>query len=322
MGCGHPRGRHQGQLITPTRRQEVLTLCNQMPTVGIMAAGTPGPVESFKAGMRDRGFIEGHTVRYELRVAHGDSNRLVDFAGELVRTPVDLIAVVGAVTARAARKATRDIPIVYAVVVDPVTDGLSTVSRQPLGNMTGLTTYDPDQARMHIELFRSVKPDLARIALLADTGVSDCLVQAHFHTMQEAGVRPQVVRIAGFDPDLIGAFAAMQRQGADALVALEHPVNGVNAARIAELAVERGLPTGVARAQADAGGLFGYGTSLRAAAYQMAGYASRILRGTLPNDLPVETFHCPELVINMRTARSLGLILPPDILIRAVCLID
>jgi putative tryptophan/tyrosine transport system substrate-binding protein len=122
-------------------------LCNQMPTVGIMAAGTPGPVENFKAGMHDRGFIEGHTVRYELRVARGDSDRLAGFAGELVRTPVDLIAVVGAVTARAARRATRNIPIVYAVVVDPVTDGLSTISRQPLGNMTGMTTYDPDQAR-------------------------------------------------------------------------------------------------------------------------------------------------------------------------------
>jgi putative ABC transport system substrate-binding protein len=299
-----------------------LTCCDQMPTVGIMAAGTPGPVENFKAGMRDCGFIERETVRYELRVAHGDSDRLLGFAGELVRASVDLIAVVGAVTARAARTVTRDIPIVYAVVVDPVSDGLATVSRQPLGNMTGMTTYDPDQARMHIALLRSVKPDLARIALLADSGVSNCLVQAHSRAMQEAGVRPQVVRIAGPDPDLIGAFAAMQREGADALVVLEHPVNGANAARIAELALARCLPTGVARAQADAGGLFGYGTSLRGAAYQMAGYASRILRGAEPCDLPVETFHCAELVVNMRTVRNLGLTVPPDILIRAVYLID
>ncbi|WP_029586819.1 ABC transporter substrate-binding protein [Bradyrhizobium sp. URHD0069] len=293
-----------------------------MPTVGIMAAGTLGPLENFKAGMRDCGFIERETVRYELRVAHGDSDRLLGFAGELVRASVDLIAVVGAVTARAARTVTRDIPIVYAVVVDPVSDGLATVSRQPLGNMTGMTTYDPDQARMHIALLRSVKPDLARIALLADSGVSNCLTQVHSSAMQEAGVRPQVVRIAGPDPDLIDAFAAMQREGTDALVVLEHPVNGANAARIAELALAHCLPTGVARAQADAGGLFAYGTSLRGAAYQMAGYASRILRGTEPSDLPVETFHCTELVVNMRTARNLGLTVPPDILTRAVCLID
>lgn len=298
-----------------------MSQCNQMRTVGIMAAGAPGPVENFKAGMRDCGFIEGETVRYELRVAHGDSDRLSGFAGELVRASVDLIAAVGAVTARAARKATEDIPIVYAVVVDPAGDGLSTPSRQPRGNMTGMTTYDPDQARTHIALLRSVKTDLARIALLADGGVSDCLVQAQSRALQEIGMRPQVVHIAGPDPDLIGAFAAMQRESADALVVLEHPVSGANAARIAEHALAHGLPTVVARAQADAGGLFGYGTSLRGAAYQMAGYASRILRGTEPRDLPIETFQCAELVVNMRTARSLGLTIPPDILVRAVCLI-
>jgi putative ABC transport system substrate-binding protein len=289
-----------------------------MRTVGIMAAGAPGPVENFKAGMRDCGFIEGETVRYELRVAHGDSDRLSGFAGELVRVSVDLIAAVGAVTARATQKATADIPIVYAVVVDPAGDGLSTPLRQPLGNMTGMTTYDPDQARMHIALLRSVKTGLARIALLADSGVSDCLVQAHSRALQEIGMRPQVVRIAGPDPDLIGAFAAMQCEGADGLVVLEHPVNGANAARIAELALARGLPTVVARAQADAGGLFGYGTSLRGAAYRMAEYASRILRGTEPRNLPVATFQCAELVVNMRTARSLGLTVPPDILSRAM----
>lgn len=299
-----------------------MTLCDQIPTVGIMAAGTPGPVESFKAGMRDCGFIEGQTVYYELRVAHGDSDRLLGFAGELVRASVDLIAVVGAVTARAARKAMRDIPIVYAVVVDPVRDGLATVSGHPLDNMTGMTTYDPDQARMHTALLRSVKPDLARIALLADSGVSDCLVGANTHAAQEAGMRPQVVRIAGPDPDLAGAFAAMRREGAEALMVLEHPTNGANAARIAELALARRLPTGVALAQANAGGLFGYGTSLRIAAYQMAGYASRILRGTQLSDLPVETIHRPELVVDMRTARGLGLTVPPDILSRAVRVIN
>jgi putative tryptophan/tyrosine transport system substrate-binding protein len=114
----------------------------------------------------------------------------------------------------------------------------------------------------------------------------------------------------------------MQREGADALVVLEHPINGANAARIAALALARGLPTGVARGQADAGGLFGYGTSLPDAAYQMARYATRILRGTRPGELPVETFHRPELVVNMRTARSLGLTVPSDILSRALRVIE
>jgi putative ABC transport system substrate-binding protein len=299
-----------------------MTLRNPMPTVGIMAAGAPGPVEDFKAGMRDCGFVEGQTVRYLPRVAHGASNRLPEFADELVRARADLIAVIGAVTARAAREATRDVPIVYAVVVDPVSDGLAGPSGQPLGNMTGITTYDPDQARTGIAFLRSVKPDLARIAVLADTGVSDCLVQANTLAAQEAGLRPQIIRIAGPDPDLAGAFALLQREETDALVVLEHPINGANAARIAELAKALRLPTVLARAQADAGGLFSYGTSLRAAAYQMARYAARILRGNDLSGLPVQTFHRPELVVNLRTARSLGLTLPPDILSRAVQVIE
>ena len=301
---------------------KVLNLCNQVPTVGIMAAAAPGPVEKFKAGMRDCGFIEGQTVRYEVRVAHGASDKLFGFAVELVRASVDLIAVIGAVTARAARAATKDVPIVYAVVVDPIGDGLATLSGQALGNMTGLTTYDPDQARMHTALLRSVKPDLERIAFLADSAVSDCLAEANTRAAQEARLHSQVFHITGPDPDLAGAFAAMQREGAEALVALEHPVNGANAARIAELALARCMPAGLALTQADAGGLFGYGTSLRDAACQMAQHASRILRGTEPKDLPVETFHRPELVVNMRTARSLGLTVPADILSRAVRVIE
>jgi|SRR5215213_92438 len=231
---------------------KVVTSCNGVPVIGIMAAGAPGPVESFKAGMRDYGFIEGQTVRYELRVSHGDSTRLFGFADELVRASVDLIAVVGAVTARAAQKATQYVPIVYAVVVDPVSDGLATLSGEPLGNMTGMTTYARDQARMHIALLRSVKPDVARIALLADSAVSDCLVQANMRAAHEAGVQPQVLHITGPDPDFAGAFAAMQRDGSEALLVLEHPINGANAAPIAELALAHRLPTGLPRAQADA----------------------------------------------------------------------
>src|ERR1700755_2841230 len=216
-GCRHDAGRigypvrhekNQGGKDQPQARNQasgqamkVLSLCNQVPTVGIMAAAEPSTVEKFKAGMRDCGFIEGQTVRYEVRVAHGASEKLFSFAVELVRASVDLIAVVGAVTARAARAATRDVPIVYAVVVDPIGDGLATRSGQALGNMTGLTTYDPDQARMNTALLRSVKPDLKRIAFLADSAVSDCLVQANTRAAQEAGLHPQVFHITGPDPD-------------------------------------------------------------------------------------------------------------------------
>lgn len=272
--------------------------------------------------MHEAGFVEGTTVRYELRGGHGASNKLVAFAEELVRASVDLIAVVGAVTARAAREATRDIPIVYAVVVDPVSDGLATSAGLPLGNMSGITTFDPNQAGVCVALLRSVKPNLTRIAVLADGTVSECLVRANILAVQEAGLCAHVQNIDGLNPDFVGAFTAMQHQGAQALIVLEHPVNGANAARIAELALTYGLPAVLARAQAEAGGLFSYGTSLRGAAYQMARYATRILRGSQIGDLPVQTFHCPELVINLRTARYLGLTVPSDVLSRAMHVIE
>jgi putative ABC transport system substrate-binding protein len=278
------------------------------------------PVEDFKSGMRDRGFIESETVRYETRVAHGDAHKLPRFASELVQASVDLIVVIGAVTAHAAREATTDIPIVYAIVVDPVEDGLSTASRRAVGNTTGITTFDPEQALMHISLLRSVKADLSTIAILADRSVSSCLVQAHTRALREAELGSEVLSINGPVPDLEGAFSAMKRAGA--LVALEHPVNGANAKRIAELALLHGLPAVVASAQAREGALFGYGTSLRGAAYEMADYACRLLRGTTPHELPVTNFRCAELVINMRTARRLGLPVPPHILKRATSLLD
>jgi putative ABC transport system substrate-binding protein len=272
--------------------------------------------------MRESGFVEGTTVRYELRAGHGASSKLIGLAEELVRASVDLIAVVGAVTARAAREVTRDIPIVYAVVVDPVGDGLAASTGQPLENMSGITTYDPNQARVNVALLRSVKPSLTRIAVLADNSVSACLVQANVLAAQEAGLCASVYLIDGLNPDFVGAFTAMQRQDAEALIVLEHPANGANAARIAELALAYGLPTALARAQAEAGGLFSYGTSLRGAAYEMARYATRILRGSQIGDLPVQTFHCPELVINLRTARYLGLTVPSDVLSRAMHVIE
>lgn len=293
-----------------------------MPTVGIMAAGAAGPVEGFKAGMRECGFVEGQNIRFEARVAHGASAKLACFASELVRASVDLIAVIGAVTARAAQEATTHIPIVYAVVVEPVSDGLATPLGKPCGNMTGMTTFDSNQARMQLSLLRSIKPGLARIAFLADAGVSDCLANANTLAAEEGGLRSQILRIAGPNPDLESAFAAMRKGEAQALLVLEHPINGANAARIAEFSLVNRLPTILAREQAGAGGLLSYGTSLSHAAHEMARHASRILRGDEPSDLPIESFNRPELVVNLRTARSLGVVVPPDVLERAVQVLE
>ena len=279
-------------------------------SVGIIASGE-GPVERFKAGMSEHNFVEGRNIRFETRLARGDSRILTNLAQQLVDQRVDLIAVVGAVGARAARSVTSSIPIVYAVVVDPAGDGLATSGGHPLPNMTGVTTFDAAQAQVQLTLLRSIKPELTNIAYLADPAVSDCLANANLRVAREAGLCAGLLHVVGPDPDLDGAFAQLLQERAQAIVALEHPAIGANARQIAERARTLNVPTVFARDQALLGGLFGYGTSLGAAAHAMTRQVSRVLGGEAPADIAVETFRLPELVVNMTTARHLGLTVPP-----------
>ena len=290
---------------------------DRMATVGVIASGE-GPVEQFKAGMSKHNFVEGRNIRFETRLARGDSGKLAGFAQQLVDQPVDLIAVVGAVAARAARSATSLIPIVYAVVVDPFGDGLATSSGGPLPNMTGVTTFDAGQAQAQLTLLQSIKPDLTTVAYLADAAVSDCLANANLRASQDAGLRATVLRIAGPAPDLEEAFANLRQNRAQAIVALEHPAIGANARKIAERARTLNVPSIFARDQAGCGGMLGYGTSLAGAAHVMARHASRVLGGEAPADIPIESFRLPELVVDMATARHLALTIPPAVLRSAV----
>ena len=290
---------------------------DRMATVGVITSGE-GPVEQFKAGMLKHNFVEGRNIRFETRVARGDSGKLVGFAQQLVDQPVDLIAVVGAVAARAARSATSLIPIVYAVVVDPVGDGLATSWGSPLPNMTGVTTFDAGQAQAQLTLLQSIKPDLTTIAYMADAAVSDCLANANLRVAQDAGLRATVLRIVGPAPDLEGAFASIRQDGAQAIVALEHPAIGANARKIAERALALNIPSIFERDQAGSGGLLGYGTSLAAATHVMARQVSWVLGGEAPADIPIESFCLPGLVVDMATARHLRLTIPPAVLRNAM----
>jgi putative ABC transport system substrate-binding protein len=284
-----------------------------MVTVGVIAS-REGPVERFKAGMLENDFVEGRNIRFETRLAHGDSGALTGFAQQLVDQRVDLIAVVGAVTARAARSATSLIPIVYAVVVDPVGDGLATSAGRPFTNMTGLTTFDTGQAQAQLALLRSIKPDLSAIAFLADAAVSDCLENANLRAAQASGLRATVLRVVGPAPDLEGAFANLRQNRTQAILALEHPAIGANARKIAEYALALNIPSVFARDQAGSGGLLSYGTSLAGAAHAMARQVSRVLSGEAPADIPIETMSSPELVIDVRAAHRLGLSIPREVL--------
>jgi putative tryptophan/tyrosine transport system substrate-binding protein len=149
-------------------------LTGTMIQVGIIVAGSVCPIEGLKSGLRDLGWVEGKGISFQVRAAEGQLRLLPQFV-EMVNLGVDLIAVIGAVTVRAVRQATSRIPIVFAVVVEPIGDGLATHLERPGRNVTGVTTFDPRQAMVQLELLRAANPNLERVAILSDLGVSDCM---------------------------------------------------------------------------------------------------------------------------------------------------
>jgi ABC-type uncharacterized transport system substrate-binding protein len=291
----------------------------KMARVGFLAPqGRSLPLfEAFKKGLADLGYVEGRNVVIEPRFAEGQFERFPGLLAELVHLKVDVIAVTGAVTARAAKKAVSHIPIVFSMVVDPVADGVVTSLERPGGNLTGVTSFDPQQAKKQLELLKEVIPGLKRVAILGDQGVSEALMKASEGQAKEAGFRTLRLRIGAPNPDLEGAFAAIRQEHADALLVLEEPVPGVYATRIAELAAKDRLPTMFAPSRVGAGGLIAYGTSQVEAIRRMAAYVDKVLKGARPGQLPVETVTQYELIVNLKTAKEIGVTISPALLKRA-----
>lgn len=272
---------------------------------------------AFQKGLVDLGYVEGKNIVIEARFAEGQLERLPDLVAEIIRLKVDVLAVTGAVTARAAKKAVTDIPIVFAVVVDPVADNVVPSLERPGGNLTGVTSFDPQQASKQLELLKEIVPGLKRVAILGDRGVSEALMKASETQARSLGLRPQRFRVAGPSPDLEGAFAAFKKERAEALLVLEEPVLGVQATRIADMAAKDRLPTMFAPSRVAAGGLIAYGTSQVEAIRRMTAYVDKVLKGAKPGELPVETVKRYELVVNLKTARQIGVTISPEVLKRA-----
>jgi putative ABC transport system substrate-binding protein len=272
---------------------------------------------AFQKGLEDLGYVEGKNIVIEPRFAEGQPERLPELVAELIRLKVDVLAVTGAVTARAAKKAVTDIPIVFAVVVDPVADNVVPSLERPGGNLTGVTSFDPQQASKQLELLKEIVPGLKRVAILGDQGVSEALMKASESQARSLGLRPQRFRVAGPSPDLEGAFAAFKKERAEALLVLEEPILGVQATRIADMAAKDRLPTMFAPSRVAAGGLIAYGTSQVDAIRRMTAYVDEVLKGAKPGELPVETVKRYELVVNLKTARQIGVTISPELLERA-----
>ena len=304
-----------GFVLTSARSRQT----PKVPRVGFLAPqGRSLPLfDAFQKGLGDVGYTDGKNIVMESRFADGHYERFPEIFAELIGLKVDVLAVTGAVTARAAKKATTDIPIVFSMVVDPVADNVVSNLEHPGGNITGVTCFDPQQATKQFELLKEVLPGLKRVAILGDEGVSEALMKAAEEQARALGLQPQRLRVAGPNPDLEGSFAAMQKEHADALLVLEEPVLGVFATQIAELAVKDRLPTLFAPSRVGAGGLISYGTSQTEAIRHMATYVDKILKGAKPAALPVESVIRYELIVNLKTAKEIGVAIPPGVLKRA-----
>lgn len=304
-----------GAVLAPSRAQQAA----KIPRVGFLAPqGRSLPLfDAFRQGLADLGYVDGKNIKIEPRFAEGHYERFPEIFAELVGLKVDIIAVTGAVTTRAAKKAVTGIPIVFSVVVDPVADNVVASLERPGGNLTGVTSFDPQQAKKQLELFKEVIPGLKRVAIMGDQGVSEALIKASEAQAGELGLQTLRLRVAGPNPDLDGAFAAIKQAHADGLLVLEEPVLGVYANKIAEMAAADRLPTMFAPSRVGAGGLISYGTSQVEAIRRMAAYVDKVLKGAKPETLPVETITKYELDVNLKTAQQIGVTISPEVLKRA-----
>ena len=290
----------------------------KMTRVGFLGTGpapTPAtpyaPLQAFRQGLDELAYVDGRDVDIETRWAEGRIDQLPALAAELVGLRVDILVGVGAVVARAFKSATTTIPVVMAVVIDPV----NLVAERPGGNLTVLTTFDPQEVRKKLALLQEVVPGLARVAILGDQAVRD--TKGHAEQARALGLQPQSLTIAGASPDLEAVFQAIRREHADALLVLELPATVMHRKRIAELAAQQRLPTLFAAGSSDAGGLLAYGTRVTKAARRLAAYVDRIVKGAQPADLPFEVVVRPELIVNLKTAQEIGVTIPPEVLKRA-----
>jgi ABC-type uncharacterized transport system substrate-binding protein len=302
----------------------------KVPRIGYLssadAARDSARYEAIRLALRERGYIEGQNIASEYRHAEGKLDRFSEHAAELVRLKVDIIVVAGGLRwVRAAKNATKTIPIVMTGGgEDPVEAGLIESLARPGGNVTGITLLDTELGGKRLELIKEAVPKLARVAVLYDPAnpgnvldVKEVLPIAA--RALRLTIQPWEVRDAnGFER----VFAALNKQRPIGLYALRSPLMRANEKRIAGFALKNRLPSIYSdRVAVDAGGLMSYGADQADSYRRVATYVDKILKGAKPADLPVEQPTKFELVINLKTAKQIGLTIPPEVLARATRLI-
>ena len=275
--------------------------------------------QAFRHGLRDAGYVEGRDVVIEWRYANGDFDRAPELAADLVQRKVDVIVVESTIAARAVMRATSTIPIVMALVSDPVGSGLVTSLAHPGGNVTGLSTMSIEHSAKRLQLLKETIPRLSRVAVLWNP-----TTPYHPKVIEELKAAAPALSIelslaAARAPEQINpAFSAVSRAHAQALYVIEGGIFFAHRTTLLKLASNARLPAIYGeREYVDEGGLMSYGANLRDLYRRSAGYVDKILKGTKPGDLPIEQPTKFELVVNLKTAKALGIAIPESILLRS-----
>jgi putative tryptophan/tyrosine transport system substrate-binding protein len=288
--------------------------------IGILSGAAQGIdfcTDAVRRGLATRGYVEGRTIDIELRRSEGGVESFPALARDLVRSKVDVL-VVTSLAAEAAKQATMTIPIVMSSSSYPVERGLIASLGRPGANITGQATHTGDLMQKRIQILREAVPSISHIAILRLAGpVQDLFVKDLNMAAKQFGIRTHVAEVRRAE-DLQGVFEAATRAGADAFIVTQGPFFTVHRQRIADLALRHRLPalSGEIGA-AEAGALLFYGPDIVDGCGRAAGHVDRILRGAKPGELPVEQPTKFELVVNLRTAKALGIVLPGSVLARA-----
>ena len=306
-------------LSSPAEAQQPTTV----PRIGFLSAvplsSMSTRVEAFRHGLREVGHVEGQNIVVEYRFAEGKLDQVPHNAAELARLKVDAIVTAGATDTRAAKKATSTIPIVMAQDPDPVGNGFVGSLARPGGNITGLSSYSTELNGKRLELLKEIVPRLARLTVFGtSTNPGNAQALKEMERAADAfGVKVQYLDVLN-PKDIETAFREATRARADAILVLTGPLPYSQRAQVADLAVKSRLPVIYPRTEfVEAGGLMTYGASVTDLFRRAAVYVDKILKGTKPADLPVEQPTKFELVINLKTAKQIGLTIPPNVLARA-----
>jgi ABC-type uncharacterized transport system substrate-binding protein len=296
----------------------------KVPKLGVLLANSQAAsstqVEAFRQGLRERGYVEGQNVVVEYRYGDGELARLPKLAAELRGLNVDLIVTGGTSPTRAAQQATRTIPIVMTIVGDPIASGLIASLAKPGGNITGLSQMAGELDGKRLGLLKEAFPKVSRVAVLIDpASTAQGAIGSGTRTAAVAlGVTLLVLELRGRNPDLDGAFRTATSERVSALLVSGGAAQSLHRKRVVDLAATNRLPAMYAsREFADLGGLMSYAPSISDLFRRAASYVDKILKGAKPADLPIEQPTKFDLVINLKTAKALGLTIPPALLQRA-----